>query len=104
MPELISDLKALRKSVEGDNHDVVIHTSINKAIPTMPDVGIDAQELKDIGFRLVLVGITTTTKRSFWSYQCRCTDSSKLGRCWISGWLHDRKPGRQFQSLRNQCA
>ncbi|EFF3130035.1 exonuclease SbcCD subunit D, partial [Escherichia coli] len=54
--ELISDLKALRKSVEGDNHDVVIHTSINKAIPTMPDVGIDAQELKDIGFRLVLSG------------------------------------------------
>ncbi|EHN3564082.1 exonuclease subunit 1, partial [Escherichia coli] len=29
---------------------------INKAIPTMPDVGIDAQELKDIGFRLVLSG------------------------------------------------
>lgn len=41
---------------DGDNHDVVVHTSINKAIPTMPDVGIDAQELKDIGFRLLLSG------------------------------------------------
>lgn len=33
--------------LDGDNHDVVVHTPINKAIPTMPDVGIDAQELKD---------------------------------------------------------
>ena len=54
--ELISDLKALRARLDGDLHDVVIHTAINKAIPTMPDVGIDAQELKDIGFRLVLSG------------------------------------------------
>lgn len=54
--ELLSDMKALRKRLEGDNHDIVIHTSVNKAIPTMPDVGIDAQELKDIGFRLVLSG------------------------------------------------
>ncbi|WP_202815480.1 metallophosphoesterase, partial [Enterobacter hormaechei] len=45
--ELISDLKTLRSGLDGDNHDVVVHTSINKAIPTMPDVGIDAQELKD---------------------------------------------------------
>ncbi|EBY1977419.1 metallophosphoesterase [Salmonella enterica subsp. enterica serovar Corvallis] len=54
--ELISDLKTLRSGLDGDNHDVVVHTSINKAIPTMPDVGIDAQELKDIGFRLLLSG------------------------------------------------
>ncbi len=54
--ELISDLKALRARLDGDLHDVVIHTAINKAIPTMPDVGIDAQELKDIGFRSVLSG------------------------------------------------
>lgn len=54
--ELLSDMKALRSRLTGVNHDVVIHTSVNKAIPTMPDVGIDAQELKDIGFRLVLSG------------------------------------------------
>lgn len=54
--ELISDLKALRASVEGDNHDVIIHAGINKAIPTMPDVGIEAQELKDIGFRQIFSG------------------------------------------------
>lgn len=54
--ELISDLKTLRSGLSGDKHDVVVHTSINKAIPTMPDVGIDAQELKDIGFRLLLSG------------------------------------------------
>lgn len=54
--ELLADMKALRSRLSGDKHDIIIHTSVNKAIPTMPDVGIDAQDLKDIGFRLVLSG------------------------------------------------
>jgi hypothetical protein len=62
--ELLSDMKALRKRLEGDNHDIVIHTSVNKAIPTMPDVGIDAQELKDIGFQPGFVWALPQPQRS----------------------------------------
>lgn len=54
--EFISDLKVLCKSVEGDNYDVVIYIFINKVILIMFDVGIDVQELKDIGFCFVFSG------------------------------------------------
>lgn len=54
--ELLSDMRTLRDKAGEGIHDIVIHTGINKAIPTMPDVGIEAQDLKDLGYRLVLSG------------------------------------------------
>lgn len=54
--ELLADMKSLREKAGDGIHDIVIHTGINKAIPTMPDVGIEAQNLQDLGFRLVLSG------------------------------------------------
>ncbi|HFP9309503.1 TPA: metallophosphoesterase [Raoultella ornithinolytica] len=53
---LLSDLKTLRKTLAGDNHHVIIHVGINDAIPTMPNVGVEAQDLKDLGFRMVFSG------------------------------------------------
>lgn len=54
--ELLADMKSLREKAGAGIHDIVIHTGINKAIPTMPDVGIEANDLKELGFRLVLSG------------------------------------------------
>lgn len=57
--ELVSLLRKIgeeARSDKGFSHDVVIHAPINKAIPGMPDVGVEAEDLAGLGFRYVFAG------------------------------------------------
>lgn len=57
--ELVSLLKKIAVDVKGDKkytHDVVIHAPLNKAIPGMPDIGIEAEEIAGLGFRYIHSG------------------------------------------------
>ncbi|MCJ8601065.1 metallophosphoesterase [Klebsiella pneumoniae] len=57
--ELVALLKKVGAEAKADSafsHDVVIHAPINKAIPGMPDVGVEAEDLAGLGFRYVLSG------------------------------------------------
>ncbi|MEQ4626754.1 metallophosphoesterase family protein [Providencia manganoxydans] len=54
---LLNTIKELSKTLDPTvPNDLIIHTSINKAIPGMPDVGMEAEEFKGLGFRYVLSG------------------------------------------------
>ncbi|MDC9581919.1 metallophosphoesterase [Xenorhabdus sp. PR6a] len=55
--ELLNTVKELAKTLDSTvPNDLIIHTSINKAIPGMPDVGMEAEEFEGLGFRYVLSG------------------------------------------------
>lgn len=54
--ELLVDLKQVRAEAGDGIHDLIIHAGINNAIPTMPNTGIDAEDLKALGFRNVYAG------------------------------------------------
>ncbi|KMJ45124.1 exonuclease [Xenorhabdus khoisanae] len=54
---LLNTVKELAKTIDiSVPNDLIIHTSINKAIPGMPDVGMEAEEFNGLGFRYVLSG------------------------------------------------
>ncbi|MCU6236718.1 metallophosphoesterase [Morganella morganii] len=54
---LLHTVKELAKTLDPSvPNDLIIHTSINKAIPGMPDVGMEAEEFEGLGFRYVLSG------------------------------------------------
>ncbi|UNH29238.1 metallophosphoesterase (plasmid) [Moellerella wisconsensis] len=54
---LLNTVKELAKTLDPSvPNDLIIHTSINKAIPGMPDVGMEAEEFEGLGFRYVLSG------------------------------------------------
>ncbi|PHM52336.1 metallophosphoesterase family protein [Xenorhabdus hominickii] len=54
---LLNTVKELAKTLDLTvPNDLIIHTSINKSIPGMPDVGMEAEEFEALGFRYVLSG------------------------------------------------